>query len=290
MTIEVVEFLQGLQNGFMDFFFNFVSFIGEKYFYIAVISYIYWIYDKRLGEIMGMSLAFSAVTNNIIKEAVGAERPYQKYPDRATNFRPGSSTGHSFPSGHVQNFTSIVFGAYYKIKKRWMFYTALTLSILMMLSRMYLGVHFLEDVVVSLILGITIGFAVNKLYVKFDKDIDKLYKIFVIILVVLSPLLFILKDNDFFTGMGLFYGFILAMIFERKYVNFSHDIPLIKKVTRYVIGVILLLVLQIGLGKIFSMIYGESISLENIFDFIRYFLVAFVAFGVYPYIFKKYNF
>jgi len=159
-----------------------------------------------------------------------------------------------------------------------------------MLSRMYLGVHFLEDVVVSLILGITIGFAVNKLYVKFDKDIDKLYKIFVIILVVLSPLLFILKDNDFFTGMGLFYGFILAMIFERKYVNFSHDIPLIKKVTRYVIGVILLLVLQIGLGKIFSMIYGESISLENIFDFIRYFLVAFVAFGVYPFIFKKYNF
>ena len=37
-TIEVVEWLQSFQNGFLDFFFNMISFLGEEYIFIALME------------------------------------------------------------------------------------------------------------------------------------------------------------------------------------------------------------------------------------------------------------
>ena len=51
MTIEVVEFFQSLQNGFFDFFFNAISFLGEEYVYIVIVGTIYYAYDKKLQDL-----------------------------------------------------------------------------------------------------------------------------------------------------------------------------------------------------------------------------------------------
>ena len=50
MTIEVVEFFQSFRNGFFDFFFSFISFLGEEYIYILILAIIYYAYNKKLGE------------------------------------------------------------------------------------------------------------------------------------------------------------------------------------------------------------------------------------------------
>ena len=50
MTIDVVVFLQDMRNGFFDFFFSFISFLGEEYVYILVFGIIYYTYDKKMGE------------------------------------------------------------------------------------------------------------------------------------------------------------------------------------------------------------------------------------------------
>lgn len=290
MTVDIVDFIQGSGSGFFLYFYAFVSFLGEKYVYIAVISFIYWIYDKKLGEIMVITLAFSAVINNALKEIVGAKRPYERYPERIDNLRDSTSTGNSFPSGHTQNFTALLFAEGFQLKKQRFFIVASILSALMMISRMYLGVHFLEDVISAVLIGIAVAYGVSLLYETYQDNMMKLYKIFLIVLLVLVPTLFIFKDHDYFTGMGLLYGVVFALIYEKKYVNFTNDIALKQKIIRYLVGIIILLSIQLGLGAIFDIITEQVSSMQNLLDFVRYLLVGLVGFGLYPALFTKYNF
>jgi hypothetical protein len=79
--------------------------------------------------------------------------------------------------------------------------------------------------------------------------------------------------------LASYLGFFLGILLEKKKVNFSTDGPLLKKALRVVLGLILVLLIKDGLKGIFP----ET----DLFDFIRYFLVTFVAIGIYPWLFKK---
>ncbi len=288
MTIEVVEFLQSFQNGFMDFFFNMISFLGEQYVYIIILGIIYYAYDKKLGEFLSFSLFFSGIFNNTLKVIVNAKRPFQKYPDRVTNLRPETSTGHSFPSGHTQNFTTFLFAEAFWSKKRIMLIVASVLSVLMALSRMYLGVHFLEDVLVAVILGIATAYLLSKFFNKFDDD--KLHRVYFVILIVFIPFLITIGEADLYKSYGLMFGFTFAMIYEKKYVNFTMNVPLKKKLIRIISGLIVMLSIQLGLGIVFDIFAEEGTIFLNILDLIRYALIAFIGLGVYPILFNKFNF
>ena len=82
-------------------------------------------------------------------------------------------------------------------------------------------------------------------------------------------------------------GFVGAMIFEQKYVQFDLQVPVIKKVIRIVAGIVIMLAVQLGVKAIFGGLFGEDIIL---LDLIRYALVAFIGLGLYPILFKKFNF
>jgi membrane-associated phospholipid phosphatase len=286
MTIEVIEFLQSFRNGFFDFIFNTISFLGEEYIYIAILGVIYYGINKRLGEVLAFSLFFTASINTIIKGLVGALRPFEKYPLRVENLRPDTAGGHSFPSGHTQNFTTFYYTLAIKLNKRYLFIIAGVLAVLMAMSRMYLGVHFLEDVSVSIVLGIIVALIVTSLYNKY-KDTAILHYIYIGILIGLFPFLFFIQEKDFYTSYGLMFGFVGAMIFEQNYVQFDLQVPVIKKALRIVIGIGIMLAIQIGVKAIFVGLFGEDIIL---LDLIRYALIAFIGLGLYPILFKKFNF
>ncbi len=286
MTVEIVEFLQTFRNGFFDLFFNFISFMGEEYVYIILLTVIYYAYDKKLGEMLGYVLIVSTALNTILKHIFSADRPFTKYPERIENLRPHTSPGYSFPSGHTQVFTSIVFSLGYYIKRNFIIIIVATLSILMAISRMYLGVHFFEDVFVSLVLGISLSYLYYKVYTKYSEDTKKLMMIYIGTLVVLLLILFVLRSKAYITTVGMFAGFISAMWFEKRYVNFSLDVSIIQKGIRVLSGVIIMILIQGG----FKYIYGSIFSNDSVllfFDFIRYFLLVFIGLGVYPYFFKK---
>ena len=285
MTIEVIEFIQSFRNGFFDFFFNSISFIGEEYIYIAILGIIYYGINKRFGELLAFSLFFTAAINTIIKGFVGALRPFEKS-DTIVNLRPDTAGGHSFPSGHVQQFTSFYFTGALYLNKQYVFIIASILSVLMAISRMYLGVHFLEDVSVSIVLGILVALLVTWIYNKY-KDTPVLHKIYLGIVIGLFPFLFFIQNKDFYTSYGLMLGFVAAMIFEQKLVNFNMEVTHTKKIIRVVVGIIVMLIVQIGVKAIFVALFGEDIIL---LDLIRYGLIAFIGLGLYPLLFKKLQF
>ena len=286
MTIEVVEFIQSFRNGFLDFFFNFISFLGEEYVYIGILGVIYYGINKRFGELLAFSLFLTASINTILKGLVGALRPFEKYPTRVENLRPETAGGHSFPSGHTQNFTTFTYTGAQHLRRTYVFIIAGVLSILMGISRMYLGVHFLEDVSVSFCLGIIIAILVFTLYNKY-KDTAILHRIYIGIIIGLLPFVFFIQNKDFFTSYGLMIGFVGAMIFEQRFVNFDMDIVLWKKVVRVAVGILLMLAVQLGVKAIFVALFGQDII---VLDLIRYALVAFIGLGLYPLGFKKIQF
>lgn len=288
MTIEVVEFFQSLQNGFFDFFFNMISFLGEEYIYILILGIIYYAYDKKLGEFLAFTLFFTGIFNNTLKVLFNHPRPFEKYPDRVNNLRPSTSSGNSFPSGHTQNFSAFLFAGGFYLKLRNIFIVATVLSTLMAISRMYLGVHFLEDVLTSLILGIATAFVIS---IVFKKVNDKqLHMIYIGILVIFLPILLLIGEEDLFKAYGLMLGFLFAMIYEKKYVQFTYNVNLFKKVIRVVSGLIVMVTIQLGVGIVFDLFAKEGTFLLSILDLVRYGLIAFIGLGLYPTLFKKFNF
>jgi len=288
-TIEVVKSMQSIQNDFFDFFFHFISLMGEEYIFIIILGFVYWTYNKVLGELLGMTLAFSIVINNSIKELFGALRPFEEFPGEVTNLRPKTSTGNSFPSGHTQNFGSFLFSGSFYFKKYWLFIISIILVILMALSRMYLGVHYLEDVLVSIILGLILSYAFYKVFTKYYSNKIILHRIYIFCILIFLPIVFALGSSDLFKGYGLLVGFSLAVMFEKKYVNFDTDVILSKKIIRLLIGLIIVLTMQIGLKYLYSPFVDEGTYIYDVLSSLRYFIIAFIGFGIYPYIFKKYN-
>ena len=290
MTIDIVVFMQGFRNGFFDFFFSFISFLGEEYVYILLFAIIYYTYDKKMGEFMAITLGLTATVNTIIKNIVSAPRPFQKYPELIENLRPETSLGKSFPSGHTQNFSTVLFSGAFFTKKKVMFYVSSALVLLMMLSRMYLGVHFFEDVVVAAILGISISYGAFIVFNKLFDDTAKLHKLYVIVLIVIFPFLFFINGEDFFKSYGLLIGFVFGIMIEKKYINFSVNVKVIHKVLRVVLGLIIMVGIQQGFKILFGIFADDGTTLLNILNLFRYFLISFAGFGLYPFLFKKFKF
>ena len=290
LTINVVEWIQSFQTDFLDFFFIAISFIGEQYVYITVIGIVYWTYNKKFGEFLGISLACTSVANNTLKEIVNAPRPFMEYPNRINNLRSSTSTGMSFPSGHTQNFSTFLFAIAFYLKKKWIFITASILVVLMMISRMYLGVHYLEDVVAAAIIGLIIAYTLHHYYNKIYDNQKLLHKIYLITILISLPITLILGSEDLFKAYGILCGVMLAVMYEKKNVNFTLDVSSLKKTIRVILGLIIMLSLQVGLKELYSPFLEEGTYLFDVFSSIRYFLLSFIGLGLYPILFKKFNF
>lgn len=289
-TINFVEWFQSFSNDFLTFFFNRISSLGEGEMYIVIIGFVYWTYNKKFGEFLGITLALTSVINNSLKEIFDAPRPFTEYPDRVDNLRHKTSTGNSFPSGHTQVFSTFLYGAAFYLKKKWIFILVSFLVLLMMMSRLYLGVHYLEDVLVAALLGLTLGFVFYHYYEKIYNNQFLLHKIYVIVMIISLPITLILGSEDLFKAYGMLTGIMLAVMYEKKYVNFSLDTTKAKKALRLLLGILLMLGLQTGLKLLYSPFIVDGTYLFDVFTSIRYLLLTFIGIGLYPKAFKKFNF
>jgi len=288
---DLVIWLQNFSNSFTDLFFNFVSFFGEPEFYILLLGFFYWVFNKKAGEFIGITLGISISINNILKGFFNIARPFETYPNEIENFREYTATGSAFPSGHVQGSTSVFFAVANYFNKKYLWWFAAIMLVFMSVSRMFLGVHYLQDTIVGGIIGILIVILVAGIYQKVSNDQVLLHKTYFIIMAVLLPFMFFIDVNDFFRGYGIYVGIVLGVIYEKKYVNFTMNIVLWKKVIRYILGVISMMAVMIVLGELFSLFgFAEQSFGKNFFDFIRFFFIAFVGLGIYPKLFTKFNF
>ena len=129
------------------------SFLGTEEFFLLIMPAVYWCWDARLGFRLGMILVLSNGLCDSLKTAFHTPRPY--WVSREVNAW-GSETCFGLPSAHAQNAVAFwgLLAGYLKTERAWA--AALTLSLIIGLSRIYLGVHFAEDVFCGWALGFLI--------------------------------------------------------------------------------------------------------------------------------------
>jgi membrane-associated phospholipid phosphatase len=104
----------------------------------------------RIFSCMLLAMAIAGVTATVIKRAVPRARPSAKSELHWGGPR-FSTKYHAFPSGHVAASTAF-FGVLLFARRR-VGFACLTIPILIGFSRMYLGAHYLSDVVCAAVLG-----------------------------------------------------------------------------------------------------------------------------------------
>ena len=154
----VRDFMVEDQTPALRSFMRYVSLFGDWPLHTALgllLLVIAWIRDSKkwtrifLAMLIAMSLA--GVTGNVIKRTIPRPRP-SVHTDMRWGGPRFSSKYHSFPSGHVDASTAFFCTLF--LANRRIGLACFLIPILIGLSRMYLGAHYLSDVVCAAVLGI----------------------------------------------------------------------------------------------------------------------------------------
>ena len=312
--IDIIVWLQNNRSSLLDSFFQFFTLFGEETVLILILGFIYWCYDKKQGEVIGLTVFISIAINSVLKVIINRSRPFL-VDSRIENLKPSTSTSSSMPSGHTQTAATTYFSLSTLFKKNWLLITAIVITFFVALSRMYLGVHYLSDVLTGAALGILMAIYIPKLLKKIENKrrfyILSIITINVVLLIVLivsyignnsdsgvNAFTLFETNENIFKMFGTMTGFLIAINFEEKHVNFENHKMLLKNIIRFVLGLAVIMAIRYLLSFIFDMIVdtdnlvqgqGFKAILGLLLDYLRYATMLFIGIGVYPMLFKKIN-
>ena len=290
--ISLILWLQAHMGSFGTSLASFLSAFGEELACVAVIGFLYWCFDKRFGRFVGLNVLVGIVLNPMIKNIYLRRRPYFDTPEikclkpikKDADIYNIAAQEFSFPSGHSTNAVTIYgSAAEYKRKNKILAVIGVVLPLLVGVSRFCLGVHYPTDVICGWLLGLVVIIFVPWLQKKLKND----RLLYGILLLMGLPGFFYCKSLDFFSGYGMLLGFVLAVEFEQKYVNFENTRSAMRSVIRVVGGVAVFFGLNELTKMPFSADYLNSGEMSALLiRMARYTLVVFVVLGVYPMVFK----
>jgi len=133
------------------------AWLGYTTFFLISLPAAYWTWDKNKVTRVALIVLASALLNALLKDIWQNPRP-----DPSLWIDPyiGDHPSYGLPSGHTQVGIVMWFWIAYESKKRWAWIAATVIAIGGSFSRLYLGVHDVEDVLG----GAGIGFATLLLY------------------------------------------------------------------------------------------------------------------------------
>lgn len=146
----LLSFLQELHSPLLTEFFLQVTDVGSLTFIALLVAGLVLLdrYDAAILTTVGV-IAAGGITY-ATKYIVGRSRP-----EVAGQFLTSPISSYAFPSGHATlSFVTATILASRFPQLRWLLYGT---AILIALSRLYLGVHFLTDVVAGAVLGVIVG-------------------------------------------------------------------------------------------------------------------------------------
>ena len=269
MELALLKWIQSFSSPFLDGLFQLITMLGEQWAVVLALALSYWVIDKNMGEEFAFTLLISGLCNNILKGVFRFERPIGQ--EGIRTLRAHTATGYSFPSGHSQNAATLYFFPAHR-RGGWRWAAAGAVSLLVGLSRLYLGVHYPKDVAVGLALGIAAVFVCPFLWNRFHHE-----KMLAIMTAACFLPTLLLGQRDLYKAFGLLAGFWAGMMFERRFVGFSNQVSKGKKGLRLLLGLPLLGGVQFLLKLLFPPLLW--------LDAARYALLVFVALGLYPMIF-----
>ena len=264
MDMEFLLCLQQFRNGAGAFFADFLAkmtFFGELNTVLVIMAVIYWSISKEFGTFLLMGWSGNRLVNGFLKVTVCAYRPWIR-DVRIIPFGNSihTATGYSFPSGHTMNAASVYGGGAVRRDFPAMLRIMLCAAVVLVaFSRLYLGVHTPQDVLVGAVVGMSVMWLTVKLMQWLTAHPEKDVAVLCVGVALAAALAAyaawkpypadydangkLLVDGakmakDTFKGAGWCSAFLLGWILERRWVKFSTDVPALQRAARVVTGLI----------------------------------------------------
>ena len=141
--MDLILFLQQFDFPVVIYVFKGITLVGDPEFYFIALAVIYFFWRKEETLPLSILLLVSFFINIGLKEFYSISRP----PEELFLI---TATGHGFPSGHAQ--VSIVLWNYIAWRLQNFFWPTLFVLLIGM-SRVYLGVHYFDQVLVGWLVG-----------------------------------------------------------------------------------------------------------------------------------------
>jgi len=274
-----------------------ITALGYEEFFVLLLPTIYWCFDQMIGLRVGIVLLLGNVFNNFFKFLFHSPRPYwisesvQAY---------SHETSFGLPSGHAQIAASVWGWLAVELRKRWVSIVAIVLIFLIGISRIYLGVHFLTDVLLGWMLGGLLVWAFAAWHKPVGKWLDQRALWTKIGLVAASAAVMLLmvlsvrwvnaswtldaawveragevdpyNVEGVFTVAGTWFGMLcgFAVVTEKR-GHFLAGEGGWRRLVRFVVGLVGIAILYLGLGEIFP--DGMDV-LSLALRFLRYILIG----------------
>lgn len=151
--IIATHLLQSFASPTLDLFFSAATWLGNPAFWIMLAAFYFWKGDERKSFSIGAIILFASALVGIIKPLAGRLRPL------APDFRVIATDiegRFSMPSGHATTVAGI-YGYFWEKFTPTLKVLGIIIVAVVMVSRVYLGAHFLGDVVVGVLFGFVIG-------------------------------------------------------------------------------------------------------------------------------------
>lgn len=294
MTFEadLIVWLQSFSSPVLDYVVYAITMFGDRIFFILSLTIIYWCVDKNFGFEFFNIYLLGASLNEGIKIIFKRARPYVKYGDRINSIIKNSD-GYSFPSGHSQSVANIAMQSviYSKHKKGFIATISIfsCLIFAVMLSRMYLGQHYLTDVITGVCLGIAFVFLFETIYKYLSRFKYKFYLVVLPASIIISGILLCFgteKFTDIIKVCGAYAGFTLGFFLENKIVGYKVETDKkFKLLLRFLFGILIALGLKILFDFFNSLV--DIIRLKSLIDYLGYFSITLWVSFAAPYIFSK---
>lgn len=289
-------------------FFQLISELGRFEFYLAVVPLIYWCINKQMGKHLIFLLAFSDILNSISKHSFRQPRPY--WLDASLGLDEEGSYG--MPSGHAQGATVMYVFLGMWLRRNWVWLLCLSAVLVMGLSRIYLGVHFVHDVLLgtTIALLVLVGYVVwqRNFYERFRNRILGQRVMFILLLGLVVAIVYVairlligspdmtaawashIEEAELesvqgvATAFGILLGVGLGFILEVSWVRFQEQGTWWQKVLRYLLGMAGAAAFVFGLRAVFP---TEPLWLALPLRIIRYFAAGFWVSYYAPYLFVR---
>lgn len=171
IDLNVLNFFYNLSNKqfyFLNQLMIFFTFLGDdgNIFILLSIILLFFKKTRTLGMLMSVSLLLTLIISGSLKHIFHRPRPFEYFPNLNILINKPSSS--SFPSGHA-SASFAAFGVFLFTKNKYKLLVFI-IALLISLSRLYLCVHYLSDVVFGSFLGLFIALIVIQFYNKMIKN------------------------------------------------------------------------------------------------------------------------
>jgi membrane-associated phospholipid phosphatase len=284
--LETIRAIQEFANPFLTAFMKFITGSVSEHVFFAVIMILFWVVNERKAFRFGLLVLLSAWLNAVLKALFKQPRPFHLENSLGMIYE----SGYGLPSGHAQLILVflvplvlwLIAGPGGSRVRNVIVVSAAALFVLLVsFSRLYLGVHFPQDILAGWVLG---GLSLALFLFLEKKKFSWPPRAALAAAAVLSLLMNALHPRDISLGAMLF-GFASGYVLLRSRLSFSAGSQSPRSaIIRLVTGFCGALILYAVLRLVFP---GRSSSWYGLFRFIRYAILGFWVTFIAPWLFGK---